>query len=637
MGATLDKIDAVVKDFADVDVAINQTARKLRATIDRVPQQVKADWDAIGSDLDKIRTRTQSRSRALRDELAARTSSMKRRVEGESPRLSAAAKAETIPLVTRIDAAMRSIESGAGGVVKRVDDAAREIRATAEGATRSVQQAARRVGDELGGAVQAPLDRIHAVRTRLEDEKTTRRAELRRIADAFRAEIASADKRLVAPLTQVRENVAVTHERMKVSVDGVKDALVPPLDAAEDAVRQAEQVLLAPIVQMRTTLAAIDAQLRAAADTVLDGIDRTINEGLSSLQRLVAQVRTILDAAIEVLTGIEQVMSRFRQGVLPPIEALDQLVQDLDALFRQAIQALRALLTQGTAVLEAIPARGLPKMLVDPTITAIQSGMDAALAPISTAATTAGDQLESLASSLASQVDTVKTQALTQVDAFVAATLVQLDAVLPPVKAQLEMIRTQMDAMVTQSVMQIDAAKTAIVATIDETKAQMKAQVDVVSTQVTTQIDTARTQVGAMLDPVPVAIDDARARLDAQVDAAVTALSRPVDEAAKALQNVVDQISQRIAEADENMVRMTEQMLAPFRAELANLKTLGSELETTIGAKLDELRKQNHEAIAKVRATLPGDADVDARLAPIRARADQELDTIEADLARLMA
>jgi hypothetical protein len=63
--------------------------------------------------------------------------------------------------------------------------------------------------------------------------------------------------------------------------------------------------------------------------------------------------------------------------------------------------------------------------------------------------------------------------------------------------------------------------------------------------------------------------------------------------------------------------------------QLDNLKGAAAKLEATCSNMLDELRKSNHGAIAKVREQIPNNAAIDAKVNPLRANLKRELDALE--------
>lgn len=568
---------------------------------------------------------------------------------------------------TEVDAALtrarstckRSLDQAAAGLQQRLTklngQAQQKLQAAAPSARAPIQAISTRV-QALGGRIQPSVERKRARLDGLFDQVTTRvshgRAQLTSAANtgaagvksaiaavsggaeqvlagvdklqsALESAAASAVERLQAAVAQLEQAVMSALDAVPAAIATAKDSLQSVVQTAVDTCRaglQGFQRLLSELdgavrVPLEAALKAIDAAQQVAETSVQTAgqtVDNTLGTAQRTIDGFVKTFQSLIDGADSALSAVRGLIKNARSQIMPPIDALVSLVEQLQSTFQTGVNMLTAFVDKAHATLEAIPAISLPKAAVQPAITAISSALDAVLPVIQTAAKTAGDQLVSLGDSLASQVQSAEKTALSAVTSLVDTLDQQIQAILPPVREQLATVQTQIDNAIEEVLVQIDQATTLAVDAITQGFQAAGEQAQAVVDAASAQLDAAEAQLKQLADSARAQLATQRDTVTARAEELLDQVAAQVDSAQAQLDGTAQQLEDQIEGARTSLAQQLSAGLQALEPQSDALRTQLRQLPDTLEQQLSAAAERNRTLVAEATRLVPSDADITA-------------------------
>ena len=575
-----------IAQWVKLDAALASTSTASRASAQRTAAQLEAELKRLTQ---QIQIKQAKGSAAVRGTLSGLTvrlegvqASVTSTVDGAGTRMS-----ETIDgLSTRVKQGRTQLTAGATtagnasrAAVKTAQTAAQDVLTAIDTAQTALEQAAGSAVDRLSASVKTLQNAVMTVLDAVPGSIKTIKATLQQAAQTA---------------VEACESALSTFDTL---LSTVNSAVNVPLDAALAVLDAAETTAQTSIATAEQTL---DATLGTAQRT-LDG--------------LVSTFQSLVDGAGTALQAVRDLVSGARAQIMPPIDALVSLVDQLQSTFQTGVNLLTTFVDTAHATLEAIPAASLPKAAVQPAITAITTALDAVLPVIQTAAKTAGDQLGTLGSTLATQVQTAESTGLSAVTTFVSTLTQQIEAVLPPVRQQLEGVQAQIDSAIEQVLTQIDQATTLAVDAITQTFQLAGTQAQTVVDAATTQLDSAETQLKQYADQARTQFATQRDALAARAKDLIAQVSSSIDGAEKQLDTTAQQIDKALADAQTALQQQVASARAALDPRVDAVRAQLAQLPSSLDQRLQPLSDQNRALVDEVTRLVPSASDIDGAFA----------------------
>lgn len=606
------------QEVQGVDADRAQCSAQLDAKLEASVQRATAQWSGIDGSLTRARSK-------LSQSVAAAQQAVETQLTQTSARLSArlrtsvgAERARLTSIEPRLQAMQATLHSNLTRERSQLDGAlAATTQRVAQG-REQLQRAGQAAVDEVKQGVSSVSDALHAI---LE------------AVDRAHAELLRASQ--------------TAHDQLMGGIESIEQAVVPKLDAVPDTVAQARQTLLqaaqaavdacrellrsitrllsqvesAASLPLTTALSAIDSaesSARSTLQTAGQTLDSTTTTAQTTLQGFVSTFQSLVDGAGGALGSVRGLVHGAREQIMPPIDALNGLIDQLQSNFQTGVNLLTAFLDKAHAALDAIPAASLPKSAVQPAITAIGAALDAVLPVIQKSAKTAGDQLASMGVKLANQVQAAEDAGMQAVTTFVATLTQQIEAILPPLRKQLAAVQTQIDNTIEQVLTQLDQLTTVAIDAIRQTLEAVSTQVSSAANTVSGQLDQAEAQLTQLVDNVRSQLAEKREQLKAQAMQRVAEIGASVEQAANQLDERAEALEASIAQARAALEARVAAALATLTPRIAALRSQLAQLPEQLEQRLAPLAERNSAVVAEVTRLVPPDADIDAAVVKVR-------------------
>lgn len=452
---------------------------------------------------------------------------------------------------------------------------------------------------------------------------------------ALSSSVSTLEQTVLPPLQAVPTDIQTAKTTLQSALDTAKETLRSLLTAIDTAVSTVNSAVQEPL---NGAIAVIDTAEQTAlttVNTVGQTIDTMVGTAQSTLQGFVSAFEALVNGASTALGTVRALVANLRSQIMPPIDALESLVDQLESIFQTGVNLLNGFLSSAHAALDAIPAVALPKALIEPTMTAIQAALSAVLPLITQGAEAAGTQISSLATTLVGQIQTAESAAVSAISTFGTTIDQQLDTILPPIRTQIAAVQTQIDNAIDAFLVQLDAATTAAVNAMQAAFDAAATQAQTVESAASSALDTAETSLKSTAAEIRTQIDTQTQTLTARADSLVAALQQKIDDVEKTLDTTVETIDKGIDTARTTLDAQVKSAIQAIEPGITAARAQLAKIPTEFDAQLAKLEPQHQALVASVKALVPTtdavNAAVDKAAAPLLAA----VDSLNAELAAL--
>ncbi len=599
-------VGEATREWAAVDA-------KLAAASSTGEQSLEAAIVRLRQDLTRTQAQLSIKQRATKPEQRSALQALAARLASLQTSLAPSAEQERTRLRELLSSVRTGVAQGRTQLEQTATVGASGVKSATTNVSAGAQQALAGV-DRLGASLESTAE---ASATQLESALTQLKQAIMAVLDAVPPGIDSAKKTMQATVASA---VTSCHEGLagfdRLLAD-LESSVRVPLDAALQALDAAE--------------AAAEQSVTAASKLV----DDTLGSAQRTLDGLVSTFGSLVDGAHTALAAVRSLVSGTRGQVMPPIDALVSLVEQLQATFQSGVNVLTAFVDKAHAALEAIPAASLPKAAVQPAITAIGAALDAVLPVIQAAAKSAGDQLGSLGTALASQVQSAEKSALSLVSTLVDTLDKQIEAVLPPVREQLATVQQQIDQAIEQVLTQVDQTTTLAVDGITQTFTAAGQQAQSIAQAAEAELARADAQLRQLAADARAQLARQRDALSARAGELLGQISSSVDGAAARLDATGKQLDDQLSLASRQLQAQLASGLAPLDAQLDGMRAQLRALPGTLSQQLARATAENHTRVQDISSRVPKDADITAGVSAALQPLNDAASRLQAELAAL--
>ena len=375
-------------------------------------------------------------------------------------------------------------EAAKGQLRMKATSGVAEMNAKLDGAVgqakSSIENASTKMSEELD-------DMDAQLSTKLDENKSRAEGAANDLAASFGEAGSSVDEAKAQVLAALQPN-GEAHLSTELGRDFSK--VEAKIAKKQSAVGSAGVAQAAALVQSaRAQSESIESQLRSVAMEAVKGLDILREQCLSRIEALVAQAKSLIDAAVETFNQIQAGLAELRPTLLDPIAAVSEQIVEIQSLFEEATSSIRSLLSQGVSALEAIPATGLPQAMVAPTVSTIKSALSAALPPLEKAMSTFGQQVATASTKVSQQVEKVQAQMSEQLGNFIETATQQSDKVLEPLLTEIERFQKQITDSIAQVAGQAAQAQRSALESMLRLKGSGESQVKALLARADSQLD----------------------------------------------------------------------------------------------------------------------------------------------------
>ncbi len=508
------------------------------------------------------------------------------------------------------DAARAALQPARDRALSTLDSVASEVSAKKKQMNSSAVTAgapAKLSAASIGARVPPLLASADGVKTSLEATSASLKASTTARANAL-------DQTTTAELTRLSSSIKDSKTAVMASAATAKQTLTATLGSVTSisgvintTARVPVQAALGVVTSTRQSANTIVAATSTALDTALATASGTLQGFIDAFMALVNGASASLGALNALIAGM-------RAEIMPPIEALQDIVGELETIFQTGANVLTAFIDTASATLDAIPAAALPEALVSPAVQGIQAALSAVLPLVTEAATAAGTQLQTMATTLMAQVGTAEQAGMTGITTFAGTMNTQIQAILPPVKAQLATVQTQIDGAVT-------AFENQLASVADAAVAQVNTAIGLAATQATTATGTADSALGTGKTQLDTAVGGVRAQLatskttlGGQVDTAVGQLGTQIEGTRTTFSTSLAGINESVAGAKATLEQQLVTQRVPLDTQLAQIKTELAGVRPAAAPNLAGVETLNDAAVSQLSVTIPAQAVLDAQL-----------------------
>ncbi len=605
------KVDNYVRSFvvnlSSLESEVTSLGQATGARVDR-------SLDAADAKVLSIRaTLASKRAASLPPTVAGRITSAEARLDA----LAATARQTLAPVKADVAAQIANVEGRAKSARVAITNAASSAASAVNAGLTALAQEVDRILSVVDSSAEA-----------LESAAST-------IVSTLASRAAVLEQTVLPPLHAVPEEIATAKSTLQGALTTAEETLRGLLTAVDTLLSNLDSAVQAPL---KAAIALIDTAEQTATstvDTVGQTIDTMVATAQKTLQGFVTAFESLVNGAGTAIGTVRALVASLRAQIMPPIDALQDLVSQLESVFQTGVNLLTGFLSSAHAALDAIPAVALPKALIEPTTTAIQAALSAVLPLITAGAAAAGTQVSTLATTLVSQIQTAESAAVTAVSTFVTTIDQQLDTLLPPIRTQIAAVEQQIDNAIEEFLTQLDAATTTAVNAIQSIFDAAATQAQTVEAAAASAISAAETQLTTVAAEVRTQIDTQTKALTAQTDALVAALRTKVDEVEKNLDAGAALIETGITTARTELQKQLETALATVRPGLVAARTALAKIPPELDTQLARLADQHKALVASVKALVPQQATVEAAIDSAAAPVLAALDALNQEVAAL--
>jgi len=620
------------QEVQGLDADIGGVRSGLEAKVSTFVGTATGQWTEVDAALSRARSactqNLQGATAQLNQDLSRLSAQAQTKLRAAPP----AARAPLEALAKRVDAVQKSVAPSLDRERARLDGVLQQGTTRVTQGRTQLTAAAKTGSDSVRSGIAAASGVTREVLTGVDTLQTTLEASAKSTVERLRAAVKTLEQTVMTALDAVPAAIKTGKTTLQTAVQTAVDTCRAGLAAFDRLLSDINTAVAVPLAAALAALDTAEQMAKTSIETAGNTVDSTLGTAQRTIDGLVATFQSLVDGAGNALTTVRGLISGASEQIMPPIDELVSLVEQLQSTFQTGVNLLTAFVDKAHAVLDAIPAASLPKAAVQPAITAISAALDAVMPVVQTAAKTAGDSLGSLATTLASTVQTAETTALTAVSTLVDTLTQQIEAILPTVREQLTTVQTSIDSAIEEVLTQVDQATTLAVDSITQ-------GLTAAGTQAQTVVDAASTQLDSAEAQLDQAVTTARTQLKTQRDALMTRaqellrqVADKVDQAQAQLDQRAQQIEAEIASARESLKTQLAAGLAALKPRLTALRTQLAQLPDSLDQRLSALTDQNRALIAEVTRLVPSDADiaagVSAAVQPLTAASasiDQEL------------
>ncbi|HET8933414.1 MAG TPA: hypothetical protein VFN67_08250 [Polyangiales bacterium] len=600
------------QDVQGLDTDIAQVRSGLEAKVSTFVGTATGQWVTLDASLARARSackqNLQQATTQLDQDLARLSSQAQVKLRAAPP----SARAPLEALAKRADAVQKSIAPSLDRESKRLDALLQQASTRVAQGRTQLTAAAKTGADSVKSAIAAASSVTHEVLTGVDTLQTTFQATAKSTVERLEAALKTLEQTIMTALDAVPAAIKTAKSTLQTAVQTAVDTCHAGLAAFDRLLSDIGTTVAVPLATALEALDTAEQVAETSIDTAGNTVDSTLGTAQSTIDGLVSTFQALVDGAGTALNAVRSLVPGAREQIMPPIDALVSLVEQLQSTFQTGVNLLTAFVDKAHAVLEAIPAASLPKAAVQPAITAISSALDAVMPVIQTAAKTAGDGLANLGTTLASQVQTAETTALTAVSTLVDTLTQQIDAILPAVRAQLATVQTSIDNAIEEVLTQVDQATTLAVDAITQGLTAAGTQAQTVVDAANTALDSAETQLDTAVSTARTQLSTQRDSLISRAQELLKQIADKVDQAQTQLDQRAQQLEGEIGTARESLKAQLTAGLAALEPRLDGLRTQLAQLPDSLDQRLSTLADQNRALIAEVTRLVPSDADIAA-------------------------
>jgi hypothetical protein len=595
-----------------VNADIGQVSAALEARVSTFVSTATAQWtkldaalasarSAAGASLQRASAQLEGEltrlTQQLQTKLASAPAAERARLTGLSQRVSGV-RASAGPTLERERARLDAL---IGDASARVSQGRAQLTAAAKGAGDGAKQGTAAVAS----TAQAVLTAVDQLQTSLESTAGS-------AVEQLQSSVQTLEQAVAPALDAVPAAIADAKRSLQQAVQTAVDTCRAGLAAFDRLLSNLDSAVRAPLDAALAALDAAQSVAQSSVDTAGQTLDNTLGTAERTIAGFVSTFQSLVDGGGSALNAVRGLVSAASAQIMPPIDALVSLVEQLQSAFQTGVNLLTAFVDKAHAALDAIPAASLPKAAVQPAISAISAALDAVLPLIQTAAKTAGDQLGNLGTSLTSQVQAAEQTALSAVTTLESTLTQQIEAVLPPIREQLATVQAQIDQAIEQVLTQIDQATTLACDAITQGFTTAGAQAQAVVDAANTQLDQAEAQLTQVVSNARAQLDAQRAVLVARADALLQQIAARVDQAAAQLDSGAAQIEARIASTRDALKAQLTAGMNALQPRIDAARAQLAQLPQALDQRLQPLAEQNTAAVATVTRLVPSATDIDA-------------------------
>ena len=618
-----------------LDADIGQSAVQLDAKLSAFVSGGTAEWLKVDASLTSARSGSRASLERATTQLDAQLTRLDAALKIRLGAASATVRAPLTNLQGRAASLRQSVRAQLDGERTRLDDALAGLTARASQGRTQLKAAADSAEQTLSQTLQAAAATAKEALAALDTAQSALESAASSAVDRLGASVGSLEQAVLPVLDAVPGALQTVKRTLQQAVQAAVDTCNAGLSTFDSLLSNLDTAVNVPL---DAALSALDAA-ESAAQTGIDTAGRTLDATLGTAQRaidgFVATFQALVDGAGDAITALRSLVSGARAQIMPPIDALVSLVEQLQSIFQTGVNLLTAFVDTAHAALDAIPAASLPKAAVQPAITAINAALDAVLPVIQTAAKTAGDQLTNLGSTLASQVQTAEQTGLSAVTTFVSTLTQQLEGILPPLREQLAGVQTQIDQAIDQALIQVDQATTAAIDAIAQTFQLVGTQAQNVATAAGAQLDAAEAQLEQAVANARSQIATQRDALAARASELLARIAANIDRAESQLDTTAQQIETGLSQARKALEAQLAAALATLEPRIDTVRAQLAQLPQRLDQGLQPVAAQNRALIAEVTRLLPSSTDIDGAVTKLAQPLSAAADALDQELSRL--
>jgi phage-related protein len=600
------------QEVQGLDSDIGQVRSGLEAKVSTFVGTATGQWTELDAALARARAACNQNLQRATTQLSQDLSRLSSQVQTKLRAAPPAARASLDALAKRVDAVQKSLAPSLDRERTRLDGVLQQATTRVAQGRTQLTAAATTGSDSVKSGIAAASGVTRQVFLGIDTLQTTLEATAKATVERLQAALRTLEQTVMTALDAVPAAIKTAKTTLQTAVQTAVDTCRAGLSAFD---RLLSDIHSAVAVPLTAALAALDAAEQVAGtsiETAGNTVDSTLGTAQRTIDGLVATFQSLVDGAGTALTAVRGLVAGASAQIMPPIDALVSLVEQLQSTFQTGVNLLTAFVDKAHAVLEAIPAASLPKAAVQPAITAISSALDAVMPVIQTAAQTAGDSLANLGTTLASQVQTAETTALTAVSTLVDTLTQQIDAILPAVREQLVTVQTSIDSAIEEVLTQVDQATTLAVDGITQSLTAAGTQAQAVVDAASTQLDSAESQLDQAVTTARTQLSTQRDALMARAQELLKQIADKVDQAQTQLDQRAQQLEAEVGSARDSLKTQLAAGLDALKPRLDALRTQLAQLPDSLDQRLSALADQNRALIAELTRLVPSDADIAA-------------------------
>jgi hypothetical protein len=591
---------------------IGQVRSSLEGKVNAFVGTATADWTRLDATLARASSTSQQNLASAAAQLEQQLTGLDAQLKTKLRAAPAAQRAALDALSQRLSGVRSAVEPSAqrerarlDGILAQASTQIRQGRAQLTAAATASAAGVKSTTAAASGGAQQVLAGVDTLQTAVEAAASS-------AVDRLKAALKTLQQAVTTALNAVPSAINTAKSTMQTAVTSAVDTCQAGLTSFDRLLSDLDTAVRVPLEAALKALDTVEQAARLSVDAGGKLVDDTLGTAQRTIDGLVTTFQSLVDGGGTALTAVRSLTAGARSQIMPPIDALVSLVEQLQSAFQTGVNILTAFVDTAHAALDAIPAASLPKAAVQPAITAISAALDAVLPVIQAAAKTAGEGLGNLGSTLASQVQTAENTALSAVSTLVDTLTQQIAAILPPVREQLATVQTQIDDAIEQVLTQVDQATTLAVDGITQSFNTAATAAQTVVDAASTQLDLAETQLTQLGATARTQLATQRDTLVTRAQELLGQVTNTVDKAQAQLDATGQQLEGQVASARQGLQTQLSSGLTALQPQVDTLRAQLAALPASVTHSLSLAADQNRALIAGAVARVPTDEDIDA-------------------------